>query len=97
MFRSNSSRNNQTSSHSLCSQGPVDLETLDGTDKKTRKPCAKWTTKEETIFVEFLLSQCSSSGNGSNFKKYIHCSCHAPKEQVPKYLRCREDGQCLPR
>ncbi|KIK72759.1 hypothetical protein PAXRUDRAFT_836380, partial [Paxillus rubicundulus Ve08.2h10] len=37
--------------------------------KKTRKPCAKWTTEEETTFVEFLLSKCSSSGDGSNFKK----------------------------
>ncbi|KIL00022.1 hypothetical protein PAXRUDRAFT_130798 [Paxillus rubicundulus Ve08.2h10] len=69
MSRSNSSRNSQTSSRSLRSQGPVDLATLDGTGKKTRKPCAKWTTEEETTFVEFLLSQCSSSGDGSNFKK----------------------------
>ncbi|KIK90715.1 hypothetical protein PAXRUDRAFT_151314 [Paxillus rubicundulus Ve08.2h10] len=69
MSRLKSSKNSQTSSCSLHSQGPVDLATLNGTGKKTRKPCAKWTTEGETSFVEFLLSQCVSSGDGSNFKK----------------------------
>ncbi|KAF9219232.1 hypothetical protein BS17DRAFT_859745 [Gyrodon lividus] len=41
MSRSNSSRNSQTSNGFPCCQGPVDLKTLDGTDKKTRKPHAK--------------------------------------------------------
>ncbi|KIK89808.1 hypothetical protein PAXRUDRAFT_831756 [Paxillus rubicundulus Ve08.2h10] len=37
--------------------------------ERNQEACAKWTTEEETTFIEFLLSQCSSSGNGSNFKK----------------------------
>jgi hypothetical protein len=69
MSRSNSSRNSQTSSRCLCSQGSVNLAILNGTGKKTRKLCAKWTTEEETTFMEFLLSQCLPSDDGSNFKK----------------------------
>ncbi|KIK77480.1 hypothetical protein PAXRUDRAFT_166703 [Paxillus rubicundulus Ve08.2h10] len=70
IYRLNPSKNSQTSSHCLHSQGQVGLETLNGTGKKTRKPCAKWTTEEKNSFMEFLLSQCLSSGNGSNFKKH---------------------------
>ncbi|KAG2102321.1 hypothetical protein BD769DRAFT_1676650 [Suillus cothurnatus] len=61
---SNASSNSDGSIHSLCSRGTLELVELKKNQSK-RKPAASWTPEEETVFVDFLLSQFSASGDGN--------------------------------
>jgi hypothetical protein len=51
------------STRSLRSRGAIDPVELKKTKK--RKPAASWTTAEEAVLVDFLLSQFSASGDGN--------------------------------
>ncbi|KAG2143510.1 uncharacterized protein EDB93DRAFT_1251923 [Suillus bovinus] len=61
---SSESINSDKSTHSLCSCGTIDQVEL---KKGKRKPAASWTSDEEAVCVDFLLSHFSASGDG-NFK-----------------------------
>jgi hypothetical protein len=51
------------SDRSLRSHGAIDPIELP--KKKKRKPAAIWTSEEETVLVDFLLSEFSASGDGN--------------------------------
>ncbi|KAG0698453.1 hypothetical protein DFH29DRAFT_810344 [Suillus ampliporus] len=61
---SNTSSNSDGSTRSLCSHGTIDPVELKKKQSK-RKPPASWTPEEETVLVDFLLSQFSASGDGN--------------------------------
>lgn len=52
------------STRSLRSHGAIDPVELKKNQSK-RKPAASWTPEEETVLVDFLLSQFSASGDGN--------------------------------
>jgi hypothetical protein len=61
---SNASSNSDGSIRSLRSCDTLELVELKKNQSK-RKPAASWTPEEETVFVDFLLSQFSASGDGN--------------------------------
>ncbi|KAG2158080.1 uncharacterized protein EDB93DRAFT_1246566 [Suillus bovinus] len=77
---SSESINSDKSTHSLCSRGTIDQVEL---KKGKRKPAASWTSDEEAVFVDFLLSQFSASGDG-NFKTLtLTAAANLLKERFP--------------
>ncbi|KAG2109810.1 hypothetical protein DEU56DRAFT_920272 [Suillus clintonianus] len=69
------------SSHSLRSQGTVDITSVVATGSASRKPPAVWSKLEETTFLEYLLKALPSSGDGGfKMATYNLASAHL-KEQ----------------
>ena len=77
-----SSTSSNGSNHSLRSHGPIDPVELKKNQTK-RKPAAFWTSEEEAVFIDFLLSQFSASGDGNPKNPTFTAAASLLKERFP--------------
>ncbi|KIK37046.1 hypothetical protein CY34DRAFT_93421, partial [Suillus luteus UH-Slu-Lm8-n1] len=78
---SRTSSHSDASTHSLRSRGAVNPIELP--KKKKRKPAAVWTSNEEAVFVNFLLSEFSASGDGNPKESTLNTAASQLKEIFP--------------
>jgi hypothetical protein len=73
------SSHSDASTHSLHSCGAVNPIELP--KKKKQKPTAIWTSDEEAVFVDFLLSEFSASGDGNPKESTLNAAVSQLKER----------------